>query len=147
MCDQLLENLNQFLANLVIFHCKLQNYHWNIKGEDFFIVHEKLEEYYEEINDEIDEIGEHILILGGEPLGRMQDYLEKTKIVEAKNEKITSCNIYKNVKADFQLLYDNAKNIKKITKEESNDITVALMDEYLARYSKVLWMLKQQEEK
>ena len=147
MCNQLIEDLNQFLSDLAVFYRKLQNYHWNVKGEDFFVVHEKLEEYYDGINDDIDEIGEHILILGGEPLGTIKDYLEKTKVVEAKNEKINPCEIYKNVQADFQLLYDDAKKIKEKADEESSYITSALMDEYLMKYSKILWMLRQQEEK
>lgn len=147
MCNQLIEDLNQFLSDLAVFYRKLQNYHWNIKGKDFFVVHEKLEEYYDKINEEIDEIGEHILILGGEPLCTLKDYLEKTKIIEAKNEKITSCDIFRNIRVDFQMLYDCVKNIKRKAEEESNYITSSLMDDYLEDYSKILWMLAQQEEK
>lgn len=147
MFNQLLEELNQFLADLAVFYRKLQNYHWNVKGKDFYVVHEKLEEYYDKINEEIDEIGEHILFLGGEPLGTLKDYLEKTKIAEAKNEKITSCDIFKNIQADVQILYDCANKIKEKSEEESSNITSSLMDNYLNDYSKILWMIKQQEEK
>ena len=73
-----LENkLNEFLADLNVFYRKLQNYHWNVQGKDFFQVHAKLEELYNEINEQIDEIAEHILILGGQPLGTVKDYLDK----------------------------------------------------------------------
>ena len=92
-----LENkLNEFLADLNIFYRKLQNYHWNIEGKDFFQVHAKLEELYDEINEQIDEIAEHIAILGGQPLGTMKDYLEKSSIKEAENKKIKSEEIYNN---------------------------------------------------
>ena len=84
MSNQVVDKLNQFLSDLVVFYRKVQNYHWNVKGKDFFVVHSKLEEYYDEINEQIDEVGEHILILGGEPLGTMKDYLTNTKIAEAK---------------------------------------------------------------
>ena len=77
-------DLNVLLADLNVFYRKLQNYHWNIVGKDFFVIHEKLEEYYDEINEQIDEIAEHILMLGGEPLGTMQDYLNTTCIKEEK---------------------------------------------------------------
>ena len=81
--EDILNNLNTFLCDLNVFYRKLQNYHWNIKGKDFFIVHQKLEEYYTEVNTQIDEIAEHILALGGQPLGTLKDYLNITKIAEA----------------------------------------------------------------
>ena len=107
------EDLNLFLANLNVFYRKLQNYHWNIKGHDFFVVHEKLEEYYNCINEQIDEVAEHILILGGQPLGRMKDYLQISTIQEANNEKLTSDVIYKNVTADITILLNLSKENKK----------------------------------
>ena len=82
-----LENkLNEFLADLNVFYRKLQNYHWNVQGKDFFQVHAKLEELYNEINEQIDEIAEHILILGGQPLGTVKDYLDISTIKEAENK-------------------------------------------------------------
>ena len=105
-----LENkLNEFLADLNIFYRKLQNYHWNIEGKDFFQVHAKLEELYDEINEQIDEIAEHIAILGGQPLGTMKDYLEKSSIKEAENKKIKSEEIYNNI----FISYDEAMKIVK----------------------------------
>ena len=78
--EELVKNLNCLLSDLNVFYRKLQNYHWNVFGKDFFVVHEKLEELYNEINEQIDEIAEHILMLGGTPLGTMQDYLNNTCI-------------------------------------------------------------------
>ena len=86
--ENVVKDLNDFLSDLNIFYRKLQNYHWNVCGKDFFVLHSKLEEYYDEVNKQIDEIAEHILMLGEQPLGTMQDYLNNTCIVEAKNEKI-----------------------------------------------------------
>ena len=103
------EDLNLFLANLNVFYRKLQNYHWNIKGEDFFNVHEKLEEYYNDVNEQIDEIAEHILIIDGQPLGTMSDYLEITQIKEAQNEKICSKKIFEAILKDYNILIENAR--------------------------------------
>ena len=146
MANQVVESLNHFLSDLAVFYRKLQNYHWNVKGKDFFTVHAKLEEYYDEVNEQIDEIAEHILILGGEPLGSMKDYLANTKIAEAKNEKITSCDIYKNIQEDYQTLYDCARKIKEEADSESDYTTSSLMDDYMKDYGKILWMLKQHKE-
>lgn len=138
--------LNEFLSDLNVFYRKLQNYHWNIVGKDFFVIHSKLEEYYNEINRQIDEIGEHILILGKQPLGTMKDYLEKTSIAEAKNEKVQDIVVFENIIADYESLLKKVVEIKEMADEQNEYGTSSLMDNYIVEYSKVLWMLKQMME-
>lgn len=139
----IIEDLNLFLSNLNVFYRKLQNYHWNIKGEDFFNVHLKLEEYYDDINEQIDEIAEHILIIDGQPLGTMHDYLEITQIKEAQNEKKSSRDIFETILKDYCILVENATKIKEDADNEKKYATSALMDEYLQDYGKKIWMIKQ----
>lgn len=138
-----LENkLNEFLADLNIFYRKLQNYHWNIEGKDFFQVHAKLEELYDEINEQIDEIAEHIAILGGQPLGTMKDYLEKSSIKEAENKKIKSEEIYSNILSDYEELLKKTIEIKEKSENEKEYSTSSLIDDYIKEYGKIIWMLK-----
>lgn len=137
-----LENkLNEFLADLNLFYRKLQNYHWNVQGKDFFQVHAKLEELYNEINEQIDEIAEHIAILGGQPLGTLKDYLEKSTIKEAENKKIKSSEIYNNILADYEELLKKTMEIKEEADAEKNYATSSLIDEYILEYGKIIWML------
>lgn len=145
--EGLIKNLNTFLSDLNVFYRKLQNYHWNIYGKDFFVVHEKLEEYYNEINEQIDEIAEHILMLGGIPLGTMQDYLNNTCIVEAKNEKIKDCEIYDNIIKDYETLNKKVIQIKEEADNKKQYATSSLMDNYISSYIKHLWMLNKTIEK
>lgn len=141
--EDILNNLNTFLSDLNVFYRKLQNYHWNIKGKDFFTFHAKLEEYYDEINEQIDEIAEHILSLNGEPYGKLQDYLNITKIKEAENEKVDSTVILNEIIKDYSTLLSDAKNIKNLAETNSENKTSALMDDFIEDYTKKLWMLKQ----
>lgn len=141
--DNQINCLNKLLSDLNVFYRKLQNYHWNIIGKDFFVIHEKLEEYYNEVNKQIDEIAEHILMLGGEPLGTMQDYLNNTCIAEAKNEKIEDKIMFENVVADLEKILEKIKEIKKKADECNNYATSSLMDNYISSYIKKIWMLKQ----
>ena len=140
-------NLNKFLSELEIMSVKLQNYHWNVQGHNFFIIHSKLEEFYDEIREQIDEIAEHILILGGMPLGRLTDYLNESTIEEANNEKISSCDIYKNITSDMASILNLCTKIKELADNENNYATSSLIDEYISDYSKKIWMLKQLQEK
>ena len=141
--NELSKELNSFLADLAVFYRKLQNYHWNIIGKEFFVLHAKLEEYYNQINEQIDEIAEHILILGKQPLGTMNDYLEITSIQEAKNEKIEDKQMITKILADFETLLQKAIQIKELAEEKKSYNTSSLMDNYITDYSKKLWMLKQ----
>jgi len=141
--ENIIRELNQFLADLNVFYRKLQNYHWYIEGRDFFIVHSKLEEYYNEINTSIDEVAEFILTKNEEPLGTMKDYLETTKITEAENKKVNSDVVFNELINDFSYLLKNVKAIKKEAEKENDDATSTFMDEFIADYSKKLWMLNQ----
>ncbi len=137
------EDLNLFLSNLNVFYRKLQNYHWNIKGEDFFTVHAKLEELYDNINEQIDEIAEHILIIDGQPLGTMKDYLNTAQIQEANNEKICSNKIFESILKDYNILIENATKVKEDADNDKKYDTSALMDEYLQDFKKKVWMIRQ----
>lgn len=136
------QNLNEFLADLNVFYRKLQNYHWNAQGKDFFRTHEKLEELYNEVNESIDEIAEHILILGGQPLGTLKDYLAVSTIQEAENKKVKSDEIYSNLIKDFETLLKKSTEIKEEADKENDYATSALIDDYILNYGKHLWMLR-----
>ena len=138
---ELESKLNELLADLNVFYRKLQNYHWNVEGKDFFQVHAKLEELYNKINEQIDEIAEHIAILGGQPLGTLKDYLEKSTIKEAENKKIKSSEIYNNILADYEELLKKTMEIKEEADAEKNYATSSLIDEYILEYGKIIWML------
>ena len=135
--------LNEFLSDLAVFYRKLQNYHWYVEGKDFFTVHVKLEELYDEINENIDEIAEHILILGGEPLATLQDYLNSSKIIEAENKPIKSEVIYHNLINDYSMLLKKAIEIKEEADNQKQYGTSSLIDNYILSYGKIIWMLKQ----
>lgn len=141
--ENMVKDLNVLLSNLNVFYRKLQNYHWNIIGKDFFVIHSKLEEYYDKINEQIDEIAEHILMIDGEPLGTMKDYLENTSIQEAKNENVKDNVVFETIIKDYSVLLQNVTDIKKKADEQADYLTSSLMDNYISDYSKILWMLKQ----
>ena len=139
--EGIVKKLNEFLSDLEMLNVKLQNYHWNVIGKVFFTTHEKLEEYYDEVREQIDEVAEHILSLGHQPLGTMKDFMENSKIREAKNEQIKSIDIMENVIHDLQELKQKAVQIKQEAEDKEYYATSTLMDDYLANYSKKIWML------
>ena len=73
----------------------------------------------------------------------MEDFLKNARIMEAKNEKIKSLDIIKNVVKDLEILKNDVELIKKEADEENDYATSTLMDEYLQDYSKRIWMLNE----
>ncbi|WP_125142418.1 Dps family protein [Clostridium transplantifaecale] len=140
---ELMNDLNQLLADLNLLYRKLQNYHWNVQGKEFFVLHGKLEEYYNGVNEEIDQIAEQILMLEGQPLGRMKDYLEIGKIEEASNEKVGAAVILENVLADFSYVKRLLISVKEKADENKVYEVSSMADSMIAQYSKAVWMLEQ----
>lgn len=137
------KKLNHLLANFVVEYHKLQNFHWYVKGKEFFPVHAKLEEYYDGVKEGIDEIAEHILMLGGKPLGSLQSFLAVASIAEGKEEFRSAEDIFRTVEEDFSSLLEEVKAIKKEADEQEEYLISALMDGYIANFTKSLWMIRQ----
>ena len=73
----------------------------------------------------------------------MQDFMKNSEIQEAKNERIKSIPIIKNLIQDLEILKQKAVKIKEEAEKQSDYATSALMDNYLGNYSKKLWMLNE----
>lgn len=137
------KKLNTLLADLVVEYHKLQNFHWYIKGKDFFTIHAKLEEYYNYINEAIDEIAENILMIGFQPVASLKEFMELSKIEEAKDQQLSSKEIYNTVLKDFNYLLEAIKEIKQLADKEDNYLISSLIDDYIGNFTKSIWMLNQ----
>lgn len=144
--DNLIKCLNEYLSDLKVFATKLQNYHWNVNGKEFFIMHEKLEEYYDCANKEIDEVAESILMIGGQPIGSLKDFIQNSKIGEAENAKINQQTIFEALTQDIGTLLAKATKIKEEAENNKVYLISILMDGYIESYSKKSWMIKQAKE-
>lgn len=133
--------LNQLLADLSILAKKVQNYHWNIVGKGFFTIHAQLDTMYEDLNEICDEVAERILALNGRPYSTMKSYLENSKITEGENKAIKIDEALASISKDFEYMVNEFKDVKKFADSEEDFGTSAMMDEYIIKYEKLLWML------
>ena len=65
-------------------------------------------------NIEIDEVAEHILSIGGQPLGTLKDYLTTSKITEAENKKVDATLVFNEIIKDFTTLLKCVVEIKEL---------------------------------
>ena len=133
-------SLNQLLADFQVYYTNLRGFHWNIKGKDFYILHSKFEELYNDAAEKADEIAERILTLGGVPANRFSDYLQMAKVKELSNVSVGS-QALDAVLATYSLLICAARKILSLAAGAGDEVTVAMMGDYLKEQEKQVWML------
>ncbi len=135
--------LNVLLSDFVVCYHKIQNFHWYTKGANFFLIHEKLDELYDGIVAAVDEVAETMMMLELKPVASLKEFLEMSNIKETNDEMKSADDIMKHVLADFEMLLAEITVIKIAADEENVYLVSALMDEYMAQFSKSIWMVKQ----
>ena len=137
----MVEQLNDLLANYQIFYQNLRGFHWNIKGKLFFALHAKFEEYYQDAVEKIDELAERVLALEGKPLHTYSAYMKQAEIKEVANvSDATSC--IQHVIDNLLVLLKKERAILKLAGELGDDGTQDLINLYISKQEKTLWMLR-----
>ncbi len=134
------KGLSQLLADFQVYYTNLRGFHWNIQGDAFFTLHAKFEELYNDAAEKVDEIAERILQLDGTPEHRFSNYLSASRVKE-------TGVIHHGHEAVAHIL-DTLKEIIRqeraliqTASEANDDVTVALLDDYLQGQEKMIWML------
>ena len=138
--DNVVKSLQQLLADFQVYYTNLRGFHWNIQGPDFFVLHSKFEDLYNDAADKIDEIAERILTLGGVPANKFSDYLKISKIKEV-GEVNCGSEALKNILVSYKYLIGEERTILSLASEAGDEVTVALLSDYLKEQEKLVWML------
>lgn len=132
--------LAQLLADFQVYYTNLRGFHWNIKGRDFFALHEQFEHLYEGVNEKVDEIAERMLQLGATPEHRYSEYLKTAKVKET-GVVSNGTEALGNVLETLQILIAQERNILSAAQEAGDEVTAALIGDYLRGQEKQVWML------
>ncbi len=134
------DSLQQLLADFQVFYTNLRGYHWNIKGKDFFVLHSQYEKLYNDAAEKVDEIAERILMLDGVPAHNFSEYLKTSKVEESGY--VTSGDEgLKDVLSTYSYFIESERAIVKLAQEIDDEVTVALMSDYIKEQEKLVWML------
>ncbi|MDA3613977.1 Dps family protein [Polluticaenibacter yanchengensis] len=133
------DKLNVLLANYSVFYQNVRGSHWNIKGEKFFTLHVKFEELYTDLQLKIDEIAERILTLGHSPQHNYSEYLKSSTVKETKEVKDGN-KCVKQIVDGLSVLIDLQRDLLKLSSEEDDEGTNALMSDYIREQEKLIWM-------
>ena len=134
------EGLSQLLADFQVYYTNPRGLHWNVRGKGFFTLHAKYEQLYNDAAEKVDEIAERLLQLGATPESRFSEYL---KVSEVKESQIVHCGCggLTQVLDTLKVLIRKERKLVSLASEAGDEVTVALMDDYLQGQEKLVWML------
>ncbi len=140
--ENLIKEMNVYLANLNLLYVKLHNYHWNIEGRGFFQLHATYEELYNHVTETLDEVAERILIMGERPAASMKEYLALTTLKERESSPIAVEASVREVKEDFEVMYQDTLKLITLSEEAGDPITADMFTGYASEFHKKLWMMR-----
>ena len=132
--------LNQLLADFQVFYANLRGFHWNVRGKGFFTLHEAYEKLYNTVAEQVDEVAERILQLGERPENRYSEYLKVSNLKEDGFER-EGRHALDRVLDTLKTLIAQERAIIELANEANDDVTAALMSDYLKGQEKLVWML------
>ncbi|MCC4723779.1 Dps family protein [Salinicoccus sp. RF5] len=133
--------LNLQVANFTVLWTKLHNYHWYVKGHNFFSLHDKFEELYDTASTYVDELAERLLAIGGEPIGKQSDAIEKASVKEAEYD-IDANEMVRQLAQDYDTVIKELDEGKKVAEDAGDDRTADIFIGMITDIEKNNWMLK-----
>ena len=134
------DELGLLLANFQVFYTNLRGLHWNVKGKGFFNLHAKYEELYNDAAEKVDEVAERILQLGSTPENRFSEYLKIATLKENGFQSLGHEGMNQVLEA-LKVLIAQERKVVALASEADDDVTVALMDDFLTGQEKLVWMV------
>lgn len=135
-----IEGLQSLLATLQVYYANLRGYHWHIRGPQFYVLHEQFEKMYDSTAEKVDEVAERLLQLDVQPENRFSVLVGQSKIKETtllSNQEA----ILAEVVESYKTLIAIERSILEAASEAGDEVTVALMGDFLSEQEKEAWML------
>ena len=142
--NKLIDLLNREVANFAILYTKLHQYHWNVKGLRFYQFHALFEKLYDEVTENMDIVAERVLMLEGQPLATLSDYLKHSTIKEGSGNE-TDMQMINQIVYDFMTIDEELKEAIKVAQGMVDEVTVDILIGIDSTLQKHLWMLKSLE--
>ncbi|MFV0402556.1 MAG: Dps family protein [Bacteroides graminisolvens] len=133
-------SLQQLLADFQVYYTNLRGFHWNIKGHGFFVLHSKFEDLYNDAAEKVDELAERVLMLGGTPANKFSEYLKVAKVKEVDGVS-NADEALNNILETYSYLIAEERKLLSLASEVNDEVTVALMSDYIKEQEKMVWML------
>lgn len=139
--EKLLKLLNKYVADIAVMNTKLHNLHWNVVGQNFVQAHLYLEKLYDDLFEKYDQVAERIKMLGGFPDANNKAYLDITTIKELPNKNWSVKEALEITREDYKSLLTLVQEIRSVSDQENESVSVMMSDDHIAFYEKELWFM------
>lgn len=134
------ELLNEIVANLGVLYIKLHQHHFYVTGPQFYQLHELFENYYDEVHTHLDEVAERLLMIGGQPVSTLGEFLTLASVEESPyTTKKSSEQMLQETLNDFRLIVSLLS--KGIGSDFIDEVTEDVLIGMNAYYDKQIWMM------
>ena len=133
-------SLQNFLADIQVLYSNIRGFHWNVSGKNFYELHSKFEKVYDDLSEKADEIAERILQLGGVPESKYSEYIKKSQFKEV-NSIISGSEMIVYLLEAYKTLISSERAILAKASKAGDDVTVAIITDYIKEQEKEIWML------
>lgn len=134
------EVLNELTGNLGVLYIKLHQRHFYVKGHHFYGLHEKFETLYDDIHEQLDEVAERVLMLKGNPISTLGEFLAVSTIKEAPYTECGSHDMVRDTVEDFKVIVSILD--KGLKADDLDVVTEDLFVGLKGNYEKHVWMLE-----
>lgn len=138
--EEVVEGLNQAVAEVSVTTMKAQNYHWNVTGMAFGPLHEMFQKIYEDHFEAQDELAERIKALGGHAVGRYDEFLKRSKVVECDGH-LPAEQMIANLTKDQETIAGTLNALADLAEKHGDMITNDIAIERATTHEKFAWLL------
>ncbi|MEJ6391948.1 DNA starvation/stationary phase protection protein [Gymnodinialimonas sp. 2305UL16-5] len=135
------DGLADILADTYRLIFKTHAYHWNVTGPAFYSIHKLTEEQYENMFEAADELAERIRALGQLAPMRMNDILERSKIVDL-DATPSAQRMVEDLAQDHAQLAYRLHALINLVEGRQDPVTEDLATERSAFHEQAAWMLR-----
>lgn len=132
--------LSELLATLQVYYTNLRGYHWHVRGPLFYQLHEQFEKMYDDAAEKIDEVAERLLQLDVQPENRFSVLVGQSKIKETTLVSDPSA-IIPEIVENYRVLIALERKALELAGEADDEVTVALLGDFISAQEKEAWML------
>jgi starvation-inducible DNA-binding protein len=139
--QEIIKILNVTLADEAVLGLKTRNASWNVSGAGFSEWHDLFDKQYKQLNEMSNDISKRTWVLGGLPLGSIEELLKNTRLTEIPGTTPDFANLISTHEALIRLLRADAE---KCAETFDDAVTGDFLFKILHQHEKMVWMLRSQ---
>jgi len=135
--------LSTILSDEMTLYVKTRKFHWNVSGESFMELHKLFQHQYTELEETIDLVAERITKLGGNTIGTMKEFGERTTLKESPDTYPSQKEMMKELLGDHETVIIELRKDIDVCNDQNKDAgTVDFLTGIMEQHETTAWVLR-----